>query len=84
VTSRNVVIASNPTGNANSDCRIARVVGKHRCLYRSQWQQLRQPAAFVHIESCGDTQLLGNFEYRIPLISDKVSAALFTDVGSAF
>jgi len=28
--------------------------------------------------------LLGNFEYRIPLISDKVSTALFTDIGSAF
>jgi outer membrane protein insertion porin family len=28
--------------------------------------------------------LLGNFEYRIPLISDKVGAAFFTDIGTAF
>ena len=31
-----------------------------------------------------DTQLLGNFEYRIPILSDKFSAALFTDIGTAF
>ncbi|HKE56191.1 MAG TPA: BamA/TamA family outer membrane protein, partial [Pyrinomonadaceae bacterium] len=32
----------------------------------------------------GDTQLLGNFEYRIPIISDMVSLAAFADIGSAF
>ncbi|HET8780867.1 MAG TPA: BamA/TamA family outer membrane protein, partial [Pyrinomonadaceae bacterium] len=32
----------------------------------------------------GDTQLLGNFEYRIPIISDAVSIAAFADIGTAF
>ncbi|HVS21045.1 MAG TPA: hypothetical protein VHD88_04315, partial [Pyrinomonadaceae bacterium] len=31
-----------------------------------------------------DTQMLGNFEYRIPVFGRAVSAALFVDVGSAF
>jgi outer membrane protein insertion porin family len=32
----------------------------------------------------GDTQLLGNFEYRIPIITYAVSIAAFADIGSAF
>ncbi|MCA1593107.1 MAG: outer membrane protein assembly factor BamA [Acidobacteria bacterium] len=32
----------------------------------------------------GDTQLLGNFEYRIPIFGNTVSAAAFADIGSAF
>jgi outer membrane protein insertion porin family len=32
----------------------------------------------------GDTQLLGNFEYRIPIIGQTVSLAAYADVGSAF
>jgi len=31
-----------------------------------------------------DTQLLGNFEYRIPVIGNTVSLAAFADVGTAF
>jgi len=31
-----------------------------------------------------DTQILGNFEYRIPIIGRTVQAALYVDVGSAF
>src|SRR4029078_11091613 len=29
-------------------------------------------------------QILGNFEYRIPIVGRTVQAALFVDVGSAF
>jgi outer membrane protein insertion porin family len=32
----------------------------------------------------GDSQLLGNFEYRIPIIGDAVSLAAFADIGSSF
>lgn len=32
----------------------------------------------------GDTQLLGNFEYRIPVIGNTVSLAAFADIGTAF
>ncbi|MFL6211995.1 MAG: outer membrane protein assembly factor BamA [Pyrinomonadaceae bacterium] len=31
-----------------------------------------------------DTQLLGNFEYRVPIFGTTVSAAAYADVGSAF
>jgi outer membrane protein insertion porin family len=32
----------------------------------------------------GDTQLLANFEYRVPVFSDKLSAVAFADVGTVF
>jgi outer membrane protein insertion porin family len=32
----------------------------------------------------GDTQILGNFEYRIPIIGDTVGIAAFADIGTAF
>ena len=32
----------------------------------------------------GDTQLLGNFEYRIPIIGNVIGIAAFADVGTAF
>jgi outer membrane protein insertion porin family len=32
----------------------------------------------------GDSQLLGNFEYRIPVIGNTVSLAAFADIGTAF
>jgi outer membrane protein insertion porin family len=40
------------------------------------------PRSFTSIG--GDTQLLANVEYRIPLYTDKLSAALFGDIGTAF
>ena len=38
----------------------------------------------VYTGTGADTQVLGNFEYRIPIFGRTVSAALFVDVGSAF
>jgi outer membrane protein insertion porin family len=32
----------------------------------------------------GDTQLLGNFEYRVPIIGQTVSLAAYADIGSSF
>ena len=40
------------------------------------------PRSFTSVG--GDTQLLGNFEYRIPIIGDVVSLAAFADIGTAF
>ena len=40
------------------------------------------PRSFTSVG--GDTQLLGNFEYRIPIIGDAVSLAAFADIGTAF
>jgi outer membrane protein insertion porin family len=40
------------------------------------------PRSFTSVG--GDTQILGNFEYRIPIIGETVSIAGFADIGSAF
>ncbi|HEX6718462.1 MAG TPA: outer membrane protein assembly factor BamA [Pyrinomonadaceae bacterium] len=40
------------------------------------------PRSFTSVG--GDTQILGNFEYRIPIIGDTVGLAAFADIGSAF
>jgi outer membrane protein insertion porin family len=40
------------------------------------------PRSFTPIGA--DTQILGNFEYRIPLIGNTVGLAAFADIGSAF
>ena len=40
------------------------------------------PRSFTSIG--GDTQMLGNFEYRIPIIGDVVGVAAFVDIGTAF
>lgn len=83
VTSKDVKIASNPTG------AIVEVTGLPANLANiglftgvGGSNSVKLPRRFTSIG--GDTQLLGNFEYRVPLVSDKFSAALFTDVGSAF
>ena len=38
----------------------------------------------VYTATGGDTQMLGNFEYRIPIIGRTVQAAFFADIGNAF
>jgi outer membrane protein insertion porin family len=40
------------------------------------------PRSFTSVG--GDTQLLGNFEYRIPVIGNTVQVAAFADIGTAF
>jgi outer membrane protein insertion porin family len=40
------------------------------------------PRSFTSIG--GDTQVLGNFEYRIPVIGNTVGLAAFADIGSSF
>ena len=40
------------------------------------------PRSFTSIG--GDTQILGNFEYRIPVIGNTVGLAAFADIGTAF
>ena len=82
VTSRNVVLASNPTGTP------APVPGLPASLANVGLFTGPTGANVVQVGRTftsvgGDTQLLGNFEYRIPLIG-PVSMALFADIGTAF
>jgi outer membrane protein insertion porin family len=83
VTTRNVVIASNQFGTPVPVPGVSSVytnVGLFTGVSGSNVVKL--PRSFTSVG--GDTQLLGNFEYRIPIIGNTVGAALFTDVGTAF
>ncbi|MGH9883037.1 MAG: BamA/TamA family outer membrane protein, partial [Pyrinomonadaceae bacterium] len=83
VTSRNVVIASNPTGTPvpvpNLPASLANI-GVFTGPTGSNVVQLQRSFTSVG----GDTQVLANFEYRIPLIGNTVGLAAFADIGSAF
>src|ERR1043165_8203951 len=83
ITSRNVVVAENPdqtpvpiAGFPATAAALGTFTGT------SGSNVARLPRSFTSVG--GDTQILGNFEYRIPVISDTVSLAAFVDVGSAF
>ncbi|HEU4794017.1 MAG TPA: outer membrane protein assembly factor BamA, partial [Pyrinomonadaceae bacterium] len=83
ISSRNVVVAQNaveapipvpglPASAAN--------LGLFTGVSGSNVAQL--PRSFTSVG--GDTQILANLEYRIPIIGDTVSLAAFADIGSAF
>jgi outer membrane protein insertion porin family len=83
VTSRNVVLASNAFGTP------ALVPGINQSLANIGLFTGATGANVVKLSRVftgtgSDTQVLGNFEYRIPIIGRAVSAALFVDAGSAF
>src|SRR5882672_9642341 len=83
ITSRNVVIATNATGTPSVVPGLPsslRNIGVFTGATGSNIAQL--PRAYT--ATGADTQVLGNFEYRIPIFGRTVSAALFVDVGSAF
>lgn len=83
ITSRNVVVAQNPFGTAVAvpgvPASLANV-GVFTGLSGNNMAGL--PRSFTPIG--GDTQLLGNFEYRIPVIGSTVGLAAFADVGTTF
>ncbi len=82
LTSRNVVVATNASGTpvpiTGFPSQFAQL-GVFTGAEGSNVVQLSR--SFTSIG--GDTQLLGNFEYRVPLLG-PVSMALFADVGTAF
>lgn len=83
ITSRNVVVANNPTGTPVA------VPGFNQALSNIGTFTGATGNNVVHLPRAytatgADTQVLGNFEYRIPIAGRTVSAALYVDVGSAF
>jgi len=83
ITSQNVVVAENPAGTPTpvpGFPQSAAALGVFTGPSGSNVAHL--PRSFTSVG--GDTQLLGNFEYRIPIISDVVQLAGFVDIGSAF
>lgn len=83
ITSRNVVIASNGTGTPTPVDGVPSTlanIGLFTGISGSNVVKL--PRSFTSVG--GDTQLLGNFEYRVPIIGNTFSAAAFIDIGSSF
>jgi outer membrane protein insertion porin family len=87
VTSRNVIVSDNqfdvtamPTANLPNALR-AQIAALGTFTGASGANPATLSNSFNYIG--GDTQLLGNFEYRIPVFG-PVSAALYADIGTAF
>jgi outer membrane protein insertion porin family len=83
ITSRSVVVSANPAGDATplpGFPQSAAALGVFTGTSGNNVASLQR----VFTSVGGDTQLLGNFEYRIPIISDVVSLAAFADIGTAF
>ena len=82
IASRNVVLATNAAGtpvSAGLPSQLA-LVGLFTGSEGNNVAQLNRN--FFRLG--GDSQLLGNFEYRIPIFGRTVGAALFADIGSSF
>ncbi len=83
VTSRNVVVASNAGGTPEVIAGVpaaAGTIGTFTGLSGANVARLSN--SFTPIGA--DTQLLGNFEYRIPIVGNTVGLAAFADIGTAF
>ncbi|HZN01589.1 MAG TPA: outer membrane protein assembly factor BamA [Pyrinomonadaceae bacterium] len=82
ITSQNVVVAENASGDpvAIPSLQGAAVLGTFTGIGGSNVASL--PRSFTSVG--GDTQILANFEYRIPIIGNTVGLAAFADIGSAF
>ena len=83
VTTQDVVIASNPTGDPVAVPGVPAGLSNIGLFTGFSGANVVQlPRSYTPIGA--DTQLLGNFEYRIPVIGSTVQLAGFADVGTAF
>jgi len=83
VTSRNVVIATNASGTPVAVAGVPATLSSIGTFTGSSGNNVAAlPRSFTSVGA--DSQVLGNFEYRIPIIGDTVSLAAFADIGSAF
>jgi outer membrane protein insertion porin family len=83
ITSRNVVVATNPSGTPTPVPGLSQSLASIGTFTGPTGSNVAQlPRAYT--ATGADTQVLGNFEYRIPIFGRVVSGALFVDVGSAF
>jgi len=83
ITSKNVVVAANASGTPDVILGLppsAAAVGTFTGLTGSNVARIS--SSFTPIGA--DTELLGNFEYRIPVVGSTVQLAAFADIGTAF
>ena len=83
ITSQNVVVAENFAGAPVAVPGLPAAVASLGTFTGVSGSNIaRLPRSFTSVG--GDTQILANLEYRIPIIGDTVSLAAFADIGSAF
>jgi outer membrane protein insertion porin family len=83
IASQNVIFAENATGAPVPVTGIPASAASIGVFTGATGNNIAQlPRSFTSIG--GDSQILGNFEYRIPIIGEAVSLAAFADIGSAF
>ncbi|MGH9927850.1 MAG: outer membrane protein assembly factor BamA [Pyrinomonadaceae bacterium] len=83
ITSKDVVVAANATGTPEVIAGVpatAAAAGTFTGITGSNVARIS--SSFTPVG--GDTQLLGNFEYRIPVIGSTVQLAAFADIGTVF
>jgi outer membrane protein insertion porin family len=83
ITSRNVVVATSPADTIVPVPGLSQAYAAIGTFTGSTGSNIAQlPRAYT--ATGADTQVLGNFEYRFPIIGRVVGGAFFVDVGSAF
>jgi len=83
ITSRNVIVSTNPAGTPTPVPGLSQSLATIGTFTGSTGSNVAQlPRAYT--ATGGDTQVLGNFEYRFPIFGRAVGGAFFVDVGSAF
>jgi outer membrane protein insertion porin family len=83
ISSRNVVVATNAAGTPSVVPGLPpglSAIGTFTGFSGSNIASLPK----FYTATGADTQILGNFEYRIPIFGHTVQAALYVDIGSAF
>jgi outer membrane protein insertion porin family len=83
VTSKDVVVASNATGSPQKIEGVAPSAVNVGVFTGVSGINVAQVSRFFNPIGA-DSQVLGNFEYRIPVIGNTVQLAGFADIGSAF
>jgi outer membrane protein insertion porin family len=83
ISSRNVVLATNATGTPVQVPGLPQALAGIGVFTGPTGNNVAKLSR-LFVRTGGDTQLLGNFEYRIPLIGRTVGAAFFADIGSSF
>jgi outer membrane protein insertion porin family len=83
ITSRNVVVAANASGTPDVITGLPATTGAAGTFTGITGINVaRISNSYTPIG--GDTQVLGNFEYRIPVIGSTVQLAAFADIGTTF
>jgi len=83
ITSRNVVVATNSVGTPNVVPGLPPALSLIGTFTGAEGSNVAKLSR-VYTATGGDTQFLGNFEYRIPIVGRTVQMAFYTDVGNSF